>query len=178
MRTARIPSRRTSLANDGYSAPAEECDLSVVSDTFGFLVRAAQVRAFQAFHQEFKDVGLTPASHAALAIISRNPGIRQGFVASLLTFREPNMTKLVKSLIAAGLLTKVRRPDDKRATGLELTEKGAAFMIDINERASKLDERFTAKLKKGERETLIRLLKTVLMNGPPTIVEPVEFLDD
>ncbi|MBG6116385.1 MULTISPECIES: MarR family winged helix-turn-helix transcriptional regulator [unclassified Sphingobium] len=148
-----------------------------MSDTFGFLARAAQLQTFRAFYREFKDVGLTPPSYAALAIIGSNPGVRQGFVASLLGFREPNMTKLVKELTLAGLLDRVRREDDKRATGLELTEKGRIFVAEMNSRALELDQLYTQGLKKGERETLLRLLKTVLKNKALEVAEIVEFHD-
>lgn len=177
MRTARIAQRRGRITETESSAPQEECDLSIVSDTFGFLVRAAQLQSFRAFYREFRDVGLTPPSYAALAIISANPGVRQGFVASLLGFREPNMTKLVKELTSAELLMRVRRDDDKRATGLELTDKGKSFMAEMNERAIRLDDLYTSGLKKGERETLLRLLKTVIKKMPSDAGETLEFHD-
>lgn len=177
MKTARISSRRGKLTDHELSSLGEECDLSVVSDTFGFLIRAAQLQTFRKFHLEFKDTGLTPPSYAALAIVGANPGIRQGFVGSLLGFREPNMTKLVKELSAAGLLGRVRREQDKRATGLELTGKGFEFMTEMNCRAAKLDQLHTSSLSKPDRETLMRLLKSVLKNGYGQVADLVEFHD-
>lgn len=147
---------------DEEAIPADQCDLSVLTDTYGFLVRACQIQAFRGFYEAFGDTGLTPGSYATLALISTNPGIRQGFVASLLAFREPNMVRLVKELSTAGLITRTVLEHDRRATGLELTEKGQQFMEGIQQRVSELERSYTADLTPAERETLMALLKKIL----------------
>src|SRR5271170_7057621 len=119
MRTVKLPTRRNRTTVDQLPAfGVNECDLSIVSGTVGFLIRTCQVQTFRSFYRAFRDTGLTPASYAALAIIGANPGVRQGFLANVLVFREPNMTTLVKELSAAGLVTRRPRSADKRALGL------------------------------------------------------------
>ncbi len=142
--------------------PADQCDLSVLTDTYGFLVRACQIQAFRGFFEAFGDTGLTPGSYATLALISTNPGIRQGFVASLLAFREPNMVRLVKELCQAGLITRTALAHDRRATGLELTEQGRQFMEGVQQRVNELERSYTADLTVAERDTLMALLKKLL----------------
>lgn len=163
MRKAVLSSRpRRSVAEAPKETRPEECDLSIVSDTVAFLIRACQIQMFRGFYEEFADVGLTPASYATLAIIDTNPGIRQGFVAGLLAFREPNMTKLVRELNAAGLVKRTRLAHDARATGLHLTPKGKKFVAEANERAIRLDHSYTDMLSAEQRAALIGMLKQIL----------------
>jgi DNA-binding MarR family transcriptional regulator len=145
--------------------PADECNLSVLTDTFGFLIRACQVQAFRGFYEALGNTGLTPGSYATLALIGANRGVRQGFVASLLAFREPNMARLVKELGEAGLIARQPLPHDRRATGLELTEKGRAFMESIEPRIAELEDSYTENLSAAERKTLMTLLKKVYRRG-------------
>ena len=166
MRKAVLSSRpRRSVAEAAKEIESEECDLSIVSDTAAFLIRACQIQMFRGFYDEFADEGLTPGSYAALAIIDSNPGVRQGFVAGLLAFREPNMTKLVREFSAAGLVKRTRLAHDARATGLQLTPKGKRFVTAANERAIRLDHRFTDMLSAEQRTMLIDLLKQILRNS-------------
>lgn len=152
---------RSITADAPDSQPADECDLSILTDTFGFLVRACQIQAFRGFYEALGDTGLTPGSYATLALIGANPGVRQGFVASLLAFREPNMVRLVKELSGAGLIVGKRLPHDRRATGLELTAKGRKFMESIQGRVVELERSYTRDLSAAERKALMTLLKKV-----------------
>lgn len=152
---------RSITVDEPQALPADECDLSILTDTFGFLIRACQIQAFRGFYDALGDTGLTPGSYATLALIGANPGVRQGFVASLLAFREPNMVRLVKELTGAGLIVGKRLPHDRRATGLELTEKGQQFMDDIQGRVAELERSYTQALSAAERKTLMALLKKV-----------------
>ncbi|OEC34413.1 hypothetical protein A7D25_13720 [Pseudomonas sp. 21C1] len=156
---------RSIAADEPNAAPAEECDLSVLTDTFGFLIRACQVQAFRGFYEILGETGLTPGSYATLALIGANPGVRQGFVASLLAFREPNMVRLVKELTAAGLIIGQRLPHDRRATGLALTEKGESFMASIQERVVELENSYTEGFTPVERDMLMALLKKMFRQG-------------
>ncbi|WP_053184450.1 MarR family winged helix-turn-helix transcriptional regulator [Pseudomonas thivervalensis] len=162
-KTVRRP--RSIAAEEPDAVPAEACDLSVLTDTFGFLIRACQVQAFRGFYEILGETGLTPGSYATLALIGANPGVRQGFVASLLAFREPNMVRLVKELTAAGLVIGKRLPHDRRATGLELTEKGMTFMESIQERVIELENSYTEGLTTSERIMLMELLKKMFRQG-------------
>ena len=165
-RVTKTARRALSVASEEVETlPADECDLSVLTDTFGFLIRACQVQAFRGFYQTLGNTGLTPGSYATLALIGANPGVRQGFVASLLAFREPNMARLVKELDEAGLITRQPLPHDRRATGLELTEKGREFMAGIQPRIAELEESYTQNLSAAERRTLMTLLKKVFRQG-------------
>lgn len=164
MKRVTKPTRRAkSIGIDEPAAvPADQCDLSVLTDTYGFLVRACQIEAFRGFYEALGDTGLTPGSYATLALIGANPGVRQGFVASLLAFREPNMVRLVKELSNAGLITRTALAHDRRATGLELTEKGREFMDDVQLRVVELERSYTEGLTAAERKTLMALLKKIL----------------
>jgi DNA-binding MarR family transcriptional regulator len=176
-RVTKAPRRIRSLAEKDTPNPVDECDLSILTDTFGFLIRACQIQTFRGFYSTLGDTGLTPGSYATLAVVGANPGIRQGFVADLLAFREPNMVRLVKELTSAGLILGKRLPHDRRAMGLELTEQGRAFMDNINTQVMSLDDSYTQGLTVAERKTLMSLLKKVLKQGI-FLKDSVEFHED
>lgn len=175
-RATKTPRRARSLAALPPSPAADECDLSILTDTYSYIVRACQIQTFKGFYRSFGEVGLTPGSYATLAIIGANPGVRQGFVAGLLGFREPNMVRLVKELTAADLIVARRLEHDKRAMGLELTEIGSTFMAEINVKVLELDASFTKSLTKAERETLMNLLQKVLKHNAGEN-SPIQFHD-
>ena len=56
--------------------------------TVGFLTRAVQIRIFREFFAEFSEGDVTPATHATLHLIWKNPGIRQGRIADMLDIEE------------------------------------------------------------------------------------------
>ncbi|TWC63008.1 hypothetical protein FBY10_11527 [Pseudomonas sp. SJZ103] len=75
------------------------------------------------------------------------------------------MVRLVKELTAAGLVIGKRLPHDRRATGLELTEKGMTFMESIQERVIELENSYTEGLTRSERVMLMELLKKMFRQG-------------
>lgn len=175
-RATKSPRLVRSLTHPASTSTLDECDLSILTDTYSYVVRACQIQTFKGFYENFNDVGLTPGSYATLAIIGANPGVRQGFVATLLGFREPNMVRLVKELVAADLIVARRSEHDKRAMGLELTPHGEHFMKDINARVLELDASFTQGLSAAERSMLMTLLQKVLkMNSAQD--SPIQFHD-
>ena len=52
--------------------------LSPLRDSPSFLVRLAQLGAFDEFHRHFAGLGVTPARFAVFALIATNPDVRPG----------------------------------------------------------------------------------------------------
>lgn len=147
--------------------------------TVGFLTRAVQIRIFREFFAEFSEGDVTPATHATLHLIWKNPGIRQGRIADMLDILDPNMTPLIRRLEAAGIVRRESHPDDKRSLSLFLTEAGEKWAMAIDDRTNKLEQVYAATLSPLEREFLVSLLERVhahlaarQASAPPEISSP------
>lgn len=144
------------------AASRETCDASIVTETYGYLIRRANEEAIRGFHKTLAEYELPPTAYAVLAVTDRNPGVRQGVVASALGLQESNMANLVKDLMKRRLLLRVRSEDDGRAYGLKLSDQGKSLIREMNTRARRLDQKQTHNLTDDERETLLALLRKLL----------------
>ena len=115
--------------------------LDELQSSLGFAIREAQIQAFKTFFDAFPAEKLSPAVHAILHLIL-----------------EPNMTTMVRKLVASDLVVRTTVPEDKRASALHLTRQGEALMSAIDDRVADLEEIYAEALSETERATLIELL--------------------
>jgi len=100
-------------------------------------LRAALQHVFRRLRQEgdHDPSGLSLQHKLLLSTISQHPGIGVAELARLEKVRGPTMSGHIKSLEHAGL---VRRsapdPDDRRRSGLELSEQGSRLLAEVRER--------------------------------------------
>lgn len=87
--------------------------------------------------------------------------VRMGDLAQMLGVTARNVTTIVDGLEHEGLLARRPHPKDRRATLLELTEKGRAHIAQIHALHDAIAERFIAPLDAGERTELFRLLAKI-----------------
>lgn len=99
--------------------------LGPLSDSLGFLLRIAQLQAFQDFYAGLETLGLRPGEMTVLLLIAENPGIRQGLLARALMIKRAHMTKMVQGFEEAGLVRRTVPDSDRRSVELWLTEAGA-----------------------------------------------------
>jgi len=147
-------------------AKSDGIDLGVLTDSLGFMLRLAQIRAFEEYFVEFSDTGLTPGTMSVLTIIDANPAIRQGVLARRLRIKPANMTKSVRALEADGLIHRRVPDDDRRAFELVLSEHGRALVTRFVERSQRHEMESFAPLEKAERDELMRLLVKFVRLGP------------
>ena len=103
---------------------AADVDMGQLSDSLGFLLRLAQLRAFDDFFSDHGPQGLKPGEFSVLWVIDRNPGIRQSVLGQRLMIKRAHMTKLIRAMEDGGLVSR-RIPDsDRRAVELTLTAAG------------------------------------------------------
>jgi DNA-binding MarR family transcriptional regulator len=145
--------------------PAENGRTGIVSplaDSPAFLVRLAQLRAFDEFHRNFAGLGVTPAGFSVLALIATNPGVRPGAIAEELRVKPSNVAALVNSLAAAGFVQRTPDASELRANLLRLTEAGRKMWQEMERTHRETDARFTAALSPEERTQLVTLLRKLL----------------
>ena len=125
----------------------------------GYALRRAQVAAFDAFHRATAGVGITPPRYTALVILRANPGITQTLLGEVLGTARSGAMLLTDWLEGRGLAERRHRRDDGRAWGLYLTPRGERLLETLRRRVRQQDQRFAARLAKGEQRKLLQLLE-------------------
>ena len=91
-------------------------------------------------------------------------GLPPGEIARRLGLATPTVTRAATRMEAAGLLRREPHPGDRRLVSLRLTERGRSLEHVIAAETDKLTERALATFTVGERETVIRALRTIRDN--------------
>ena len=156
--------RRSTAASSDQAGGNEKREpiASPLADSPAFLVRLAQLRAFDEFYRNFAGLGVTPAGFSVFALISANPGVRPGTVAEELRVKPSNVAALVNALVAAGLVQRMTDASELRACLLYPTEAGAKVWQDMQRTHRDTDVRFVEALTPAERKQLVALLRKLL----------------
>ena len=137
-----------------------EIELGPLGGSLGFLLRLAQLKNFGEFYEALGPQGLRPGEFSVLALIGRNPGIRQGVLAQRLWIKRAHMTKLVRGFAERQLVDRQVPADDRRALELKLTDAGRAL---VAEHAAAFHAHGAASgLAADEHAELVRLLRRYL----------------
>ncbi len=134
-------------------------DFGVFSNSPGFLLRLAQLRSFAEFFDAWADTGIKPGEITVLMMIAQNPGVRQGVLARALMIKRAHMTKMIRALEDAGMVTRTVPEDDKRSAELWLNDAGKAKVAELETRVLAHEARDMAPLTRAEAKTLNRLLR-------------------
>ena len=112
--------------------PGDDQDITIgeLANSLGFLMRIAQVRVFDKFFERFADSELRPGEFSILWVIHLNPGIRQGRLAQTLNIKPAHMTKTIRRLEQANMVTREVPDLDRRSVHLSLTAAGESFIAD------------------------------------------------
>jgi len=135
---------------------------SPLADSPAFLIRLAQLRAFDEFHRNFAGLGVTPAGFSVLALIAANPGVRPGAIAEELRVKPSNVAALVNSLVSARLVERTADESELRANQLHTTAAGAKAWREMERTHRDTDARFVEALNAAERKQLVALLRKLL----------------
>ena len=136
-------------------SPSERLDqfdhaLALAEDLRPLLQRLArQIR------RESDDAGVSPLHGLLLVAIIERPGIGVGELAGLEKLRGPTISGHVKTMAAAGLVTRAApNPDDRRRVGLVVTPKGRALIDAMRRRRTDWLAQKLAKLPAEARRTI------------------------
>jgi DNA-binding MarR family transcriptional regulator len=137
----------------------DQVKLGSLGDSVGFLLRLAQLRAFDDFFSDHGPQGLKPGEFSVLWVIARNPGIRQSVLGQRLMIKRAHMTKLIRGVEDQKLVSR-RIPDaDRRAVELTLTSSGESKVEAASHLFFDYEQRTGAPLDSREQADLIALLK-------------------
>lgn len=137
----------------------EAVSLGELEGSLGFLLRIAQVHAFQRFYEAFGEGGLRPGEFSVMWVIRRNPGIRQGLLADTLEIKPAQMTKMIRRLEEQGHVKRVIPDNDRRSVQLYLSSSGEAFTEAHRAAFFTHDDHHHLQLTERESDQLARLLR-------------------
>jgi DNA-binding MarR family transcriptional regulator len=140
-------------------ARVEGIDYVDLDQHLGYVLRRAQIAAFDAFHRATAGVGITPPRYTALVILHANPGITQSTLGDVLGCARSGAMLLTDWLEGRGLAERRHRPDDGRAWGLYLTPQGERLLDAVRRRVREHDQRFAARLTKTDQRKLLQFLE-------------------
>ena len=101
-----------------------------------------------------------------LIIIGKHPeGIRQKMIAEQVGINQSSTSELINKLESDGYLERRVDPNDKRATLLFLTEKGAARAAEVEDERKEMFNGLFARLTDEEKQSLSDLLDKLLGQG-------------
>ena len=137
-------------------------DLSPLRSLVGFNLRMLDLRMMKSFSEQLADSDLTPAAATVLLVLESNPGIPLGKLADALMVRHPNMTKLVKRLVASSLVRRSMATDDKRSISIELTGSGLQQAKKLRALQARHDAFVLAALTSKEQVQLMSFVARIL----------------
>ncbi|MCB1339722.1 MAG: winged helix-turn-helix transcriptional regulator [Pseudooceanicola sp.] len=127
----------------------------------GYAMKRAFLGVQADLNRVLAPLGLRMMTYSALVVVTDNPGLRQSQLADALAVEKPNMVALVAELVQAGLLTRQRAPDDRRAHALHPTDTGRALAARAIAAVQAHEARITATLGPEELQTLMHALAQV-----------------
>jgi DNA-binding MarR family transcriptional regulator len=101
-------------------------------------------------------VDLGPSQVAALATVERHGPLSPSELAEIERIKRPTATRIVRHLEEAGLVERVRDPQDGRFSILSVTAEGRALLKRLRERKTAYLAKRLAALNAEDRRTLER----------------------
>jgi DNA-binding MarR family transcriptional regulator len=129
-----------------------------LDEHLGYVLRRAQLAAFEVFQRSSAGMDITPPRYTALVIVGANPGLSQSTLGSALGTARSGAMMLANWLEDRGLAERRRLNGDGRAWGLHLTPRGRALLAKLRRRVLADNATFAARLAPGELATLKNLL--------------------
>lgn len=140
-------------------------DLGPLAHSLGFLLRLSQLASFRDFFAAMPDLDIRPGEASILMLLARNTGVRQGVLAKELMIKRAHMTKMMRAMEEAGLITRTVPADDRRAAEIWLTERGRARVAELEGPFLTHEATLATGLDRHEEEELKRLLRKYLGLG-------------
>jgi DNA-binding MarR family transcriptional regulator len=111
--------------------------------------------------------GLSRARYNILRMLYQSEGRRllMSDIVQGMNVSPTNITKLVDSLVADGLVRRVGHEQDKRRTWAELTEKGESLLLECVPQVGAHIKRLWGCLEDSEKTVLIHLLTKMRLNN-------------
>jgi DNA-binding MarR family transcriptional regulator len=135
----------------------------ITHDTVPFLV-ARVATLMNAWHADFRRLGLSVLSVRVMAVLSLNGGASVGELADATSIDPSTLSHILRRLQRAGLVRKARQDHDNRSVRISTTAKGRALARKCHATAVKHDRMLTRGLSPAEVRALKRALRSLYEN--------------
>lgn len=105
--------------------------------------------------------GVTPARVRLLAVLADGPAVTMTSLSKALHVSPRNITTLVDALEAEGLVRRVDHPTDRRATIVELTDRGAELCENLWSQHLDGAGRIFSAIREEEQRALLGTMRTL-----------------
>ena len=119
----------------------------------------------KAFDRLAVGLGVTRAQWKVLFKLTRTPGLRQVELADMLDLEPITLCRIVDRLEEAGLVQRVRDPEDRRAWRLHVTEQAQPLIEKLQGIGAQLVEQAFAGIDRKDLETTRRVLAQARENS-------------
>ncbi len=144
--------------------------ISDLTAHIGYWLRMVSNHVSAAFAAKLADKGVTVAEWCVMRALYDTDAIPPSHLAQTMGLTRGAITKLADRLIAKSLILRQANKQDGRAQTLTLTDEGRALVPDLAALADCNDAEFFDALPPEERETLIRLLKSLTQRSQMTTI--------
>ena len=134
--------------------PVPGLDYGVLDDLLGYALRRAQNALYLDFYRATSALDVSPQRFAALVLVGRNPGMRQGLLAQAMGLHRSGALRLTDWLTGRGWVERRDDAEDARRWGLFLTTAGKRQLAVLERRVRTHDERLMSEL--GERAARLK----------------------
>jgi len=129
-----------------------------LSDSLPYLLNRLGVRLGNLFGQRIAPLGVTVSMHRVLATLLERSDLKLNELSSVTTIELSTMSRLIGKMVADGLVTRGRAPNDDRAVHINLTEQGRKIAEQTRELAEHYDIVAGGVLRPAELKELKRIL--------------------
>lgn len=126
-----------------------------------FLLARLGVRMGTLFSQRLATYELTLPMYRVLAALSERPGQKLGELSAMTTVELSTMSRLIGTMAARDLVTRLRPPGNERSVRIDLTPHGAEVAALVRTEAEHYEEVAVSNLKATDIDRLKRTLNRI-----------------
>lgn len=130
-------------------------------DEFHFLLMQCGNLCYKTLVSKVKPLGLTAGQPKVLECLSHEDGLSPKAIGDLCAIDKSTMTSLLDKMEKSDLISRTANENDRRATRIWLTKKGADTASQVNLLTKETNSLALAGLSEDEKKELSRLLTTV-----------------
>jgi DNA-binding MarR family transcriptional regulator len=137
-------------------------EVSSLAGRTGYLITHAHHRSRELAQKQLASLDLHPRDFGLLAVIGRDQPCSQSHIASTLGVSDPAILPALDALEGRGLLTRIRKAEDRRQSDVRLTPKGEAVFAGARKQAAAIQAALVQRLGETDHEELRGLLSRIL----------------
>lgn len=155
------PAARSRRKSAGKTKPLE-VNFGCLPDLVGYNLRRAQSLVFQHFAETVSSHDVSPGHFGVLVFIEANPGMSQTMLARALGVDRSSIVPVIDHLEGGGLVTRQKKPSDRRTHELRLTAYGESRLKGLKTSVLEHDEEIARGLSAEEKRNLIEALGKIM----------------